>query len=191
MLPNKLQHGDSFARLFDLWNQLIDYLRETRLVAGHGIRINKHSAGITIESTATATGGTQSAPAGNPHPFDVELVKGGTEESPSYSVKVFDSALPDSPYAGTVYIGRATFSVPVDELGIQAGGAFFVDLVITYDAETDPVYTLGFEVRTDPYTADDNNVYRQTIAEGAFAEGALPAIASLQSGNITVTGRWV
>ena len=56
MLPNKLQHGDSIARLFDLWNQLIDYLQATRLVAGHGIRINKHPAGTTIESTATATG---------------------------------------------------------------------------------------------------------------------------------------
>lgn len=62
MLPNKLQHGDSTARLFDLWNQLIDYLREIRLVAGNGIRINRLPAGTTIESTATAAAGAVSVP---------------------------------------------------------------------------------------------------------------------------------
>ena len=122
------------------------------------------------------------------HPFDVELVTGGTEESPTYSVRVFNSALPDSPYAGIVYIGTATYSVPVDELTIEAGeGDYFaVDLVVTYDAENSPVYTLEFEVRTDSDYEDPDNVFRQTIAEGV-----LPEIASVVSGNITVLGRWV
>ena len=120
--------------------------------------------------------------------FDVELITGGTEESPTYSVRVFNSALPESAYAGIVYIGTATYSVPVDELEIEAstGDEFWVDLVITYDANTSPVYTLEFEVVTDPDTEDPDNVFRQTIAAGI-----LPEIASDVSGNITVLGRWV
>lgn len=131
---------------------------------------------------------SNTSPSSSPHPFDVEIIRSGTEESPSYSVRVFNSALPDSAYAGIVYIGTSTFSVPVDELETELaeGDEFFVDLVITYDAETDPVYTLEFEIRTDADAEDDNNVYRQTIAGGTF-----PEIASMQSGNITVAGRWV
>ena len=129
-----------------------------------------------------------SVSADNTHPFDVELVTGGTEEEPTYSVKVYNSALPNSPYAGIVYIGTATYSVPVDELNIEVeeGDEFFVDLVVTYDAETDPVYTLEFEARTDIDIEDDDNVFRQTIAEGI-----LPEISSMQNGNIRITDRWV
>ena len=122
------------------------------------------------------------------HPFDVELLTGGTEEEPTYSVKVYNSALPDSNYAGIVYIGTGTYSVPVDELEIEAetGDEFFVDLVVTYDAENSPVYALEFEIRTDADYEDEDNVFRQTIAEGTF-----PEIASMQSDNIRITDRWV
>lgn len=188
-VPDKLTHGDTLARLFDKFNAVVDYLRAIRLVAGAGIRLNALPSGLTIESTATgAGGGSNGAGVDAGHPFDVELLTGGTEESPEYSVRVFNSGLPESPYAGVVSIGTATYSVPVDELTIEAGEGeeFWVDLVITYDAETDPVYTLEFEVVTDPDTEDPDNVFRQTIAAGI-----MPEIASEISGNITVLGRWV
>ena len=59
MIPPKLRHGDNLANLFEKFNTVIDYLREIRLVAGNGIRINRLPAGTTIESTATATGAQQ------------------------------------------------------------------------------------------------------------------------------------
>lgn len=62
MFPNKLQHDDTLASLLQKYNEMVDYLREIRLVPGSGIRINKHSAGTTIESTATATGGVSIPP---------------------------------------------------------------------------------------------------------------------------------
>lgn len=55
-IPDKLKHGDNLGNLFEKFNSVIDYLREIRLVAGNGIRINRLAAGTTIESTATASG---------------------------------------------------------------------------------------------------------------------------------------
>ena len=122
------------------------------------------------------------------HPFDVQIINTGTEESPSYAVKVYNSALPDSDYAGIVYIGTSTYSVPVDELALagEAEESFWVDLVVTYDAATSPVYTIEFEIRTDEDYEDEDNVFRQTIAMGG-----VPEIASMQSENIRITDRWV
>ena len=181
MFPNKLQHGDSIARLFDLWNQLIDYLQATRLVAGHGIRINKHPAGTTIESTATASGGSPSAPAADePHPFDVEWIKSGS----GYTARIFNSALPDSPYAGTVYIGGYIYSVPVST--VTAGSdRKYIDIVVTYNAENDPVYTVQIKTRSGTVT-DPLTTFRQCIAEVKY-----PDIDSRTTDDIHITDRWV
>ena len=62
-------------------NTVIDYLRGIRLVAGNGIRLNQHVNGITVESTATAGGGTPSGSAETGHPFDAKIVNKGTEEN--------------------------------------------------------------------------------------------------------------
>lgn len=63
-LPLKLRHGDNLAALYVKFNAVIDYLTRTRLVAGSGIRVSQLPAGQTIESTATAAGGSAAAPAG-------------------------------------------------------------------------------------------------------------------------------
>ena len=81
MLPNKLQHGDNLANLFEKFNTVIDYLREIRLVAGNGIRINRLPAGTTIESTAAASGSPPSPPESRWH-CDV------SEEDGTITVKV-------------------------------------------------------------------------------------------------------
>ena len=95
MIPPKLTHGDNLANLFEKFNRVIDYLHEIRLVAGNGIRLNRLSAGTTIESTATASGGTSSAPPPG-HPFDARIINKGTGENPDYYVRIYDSTLPDS-----------------------------------------------------------------------------------------------
>ena len=185
MLPNKLQHGDSLARLFDLWNQLIDYLREIRLVAGNGIRINRLPAGTTIESTATAAGSAASAPdEGNPHPFDMEIINKGTEENPDYYVRIYNSAYPDSAYAGVVSIGNSSINAPVTEIQVSTDGYFFVDIVVNY---TNNAYGITFQVRPFGQSPQDGyTTYRKTIGQGK-----LPSVNSWQSTAVEVLGRWV
>ena len=186
MLPNKLQHGDSFARLFDLWNQLIDYLRETRLVAGNGIRINRLPAGTTIESTATAAGAASSAPAAG-HPFDAEIVNKGTEESPDYYVKIYNSALPDSPYAGFVYVGDWDIYVEAAEIPVTTQNGFFVDLTVTYTGSGSPPFTSGFSLRQYGFQPAQSETQFSTYV----AEGKLPNVASRQQTDIHIERRWV
>lgn len=188
MFPNKIQHGDNLANLFQKYNEVIDYLRQTRLVAGPGMRINKLPAGITIESTATAAGGSPAAPVDTSHPFDAEIVNKGTVESPSYYVRIYNSALPDSPYAGIVYVGDWDFTVPPAELPINTDGQFFVDLLIQYVKNNNPPFSSSFVVRSYNSSIHDNyDTYRKTIAGGK-----LPDIASYQTeGNFEILGRWI
>ncbi len=186
MLPPKLTHGDNLANLFEKFNTVIDYLREIRLVAGHGIRINHLPAGTTIESTATASGGSPAAPAANNHPFDVKIINNGTEESPEYYARIYNSALPDSPYAGVVEIGSRNISVPVAEVQITTNDYFYVDIVITYNRNTDQ-FTISFQVRAALVTPQDGNTtYRKSIGLGK-----VPNIDAWQTTDIEVTGRWI
>ena len=190
MLPNKLQHGDSFARLFDLWNQLIDYLRETRLVAGNGIRINRLSAGTTIESTATAGGAASSLPPEDkPHPFDVAIINKGTEENPDYYARVYDSSFPDSQTAGLVFVGQYDLTVPVTELKFTTSGYYYIWLVIKYDDTLSPPFDLSLNLYPDgtrpPEAGSD------TAWTGAIARVLPPmTVSTYYLNNISVSGRW-
>lgn len=188
LLPNKLQHGDTLASLFEKFNAVIDYLREIRLVAGTGIRLNQLANGTTIESTATSSGGGASALSDTSHPFDVELIKGGTQESPEYSVRVFNSSLPESPYAGIVYIGDWENSVPVSVLAVNTDKYFNVDLVITYVQGNSPPFSCSFVISTSGTVQDNYNTYRKTIGGGTIA-GGISAFKPV--GNFDVSGRWI
>ena len=120
MFPPKLTHGDNLANLFQKFNTVIDYLREIRLVAGNGIRINRLPAGTTIESTATATGGSPQAPAEyvDLGPFDMKAVNTGTEENPVWKIRVYNSKdETDSGIAGLLIIGQR--QLPVDEVYLE------------------------------------------------------------------------
>lgn len=181
LLPPKLTHGDNLGNLFAKFNEVIDYLREIRLVPGSGIRINRLPTGTTIESTATASGGSPSAPAADePHPFDVEWIESGSE----YTARIFNSALPDSPYAGTVYIGGYIYSVPVSTVTVGSDRKY-IDIVVTYDAENNPVYTVQLQTRSGTVT-DPLTTFRQCIAEVKY-----PDIDSRTTDDIHITGRWV
>ena len=186
MIPPKLTHGDNLGNLFEKFNTVIDYLREIRLVAGNGIRINRMAAGTTIESTATAAGGSQSAPPAG-HPFDAMIINKGTDSSPSYYVRIFNSALPDSPYAGTVYVYEYQIDVPVTELSISTNNGFFVALDVTLAQGSDPPYSVTLSVI--PYGSGGEVGY--TTYREYIAEGKLPNVASRVDGDIWVYGRWV
>lgn len=187
MIPNKLNHGENIANLFEKFNEVIDYLRQIRLVAGSGIRLNKLATGTTIESTAQSSGGGMSAPSVAAHPFDAEIVNKGTDENPSYYVRIYNSALPDSPYAGVVYVYEYDITVPVTELAVNTQNGFFVALDVTYTQGQNPPYSVTLSVF--PYGSGGEvgyTTYREYIAEGKF-----PNVASRVDGDISVYGRWV
>ena len=188
MFPPKLTHGEKLADLFQKYNEMVDYLRETRLVAGNGIRINRLPAGTTIESTATASGGTPAAPAEvEGHPFDAKIINKGTEENPQYYVRIYNSALPDSPYAGIVYVGDFTLQIPAVEIAINTQNGFFIDLAVSYTGSGSNPFTTSFNLRQ--YGSDIPSSDTTYIA--VIAEGKLPDIASRITEDITVTGRWI
>lgn len=186
MLPNKLTHGEKLADLFRKYNEMVDYLHETRLVAGPGMRINRLPAGMTIESTATATRGTPAAPPQG-HPFDAELINKGTEGNPNYYVRIFNSALPDSPYAGIVYFGDWDIYVNAAELAVNTQNGFFVALTVTYTETGSPPFQSEFSLV--PYGSSLTPSETQFITY--VAEGKLPDVASRQKTDISIERRWV
>lgn len=187
MLPNKLQHGDNLASLFDKFNRIIDYLREIRLVAGHGIRINRLPAGTTIESTATATGGTQNGSAPG-HPFDVEIINKGTEETPVYYARVYNSALPDSPDAGLVY-GTYDIMIPVTELQITASGFFNVWLVVKYDPDAFRYFDASLRLYPQDIRPPEDTSETAWCRVIATIHPPLQ-VSTYYTSNIEITGRW-
>ena len=184
-LPPKLTHGDNLANLFEKFNTVIDYLRETRLVPGPGIRINHIAAGISIESTATATGGSPATPPQG-HPFDVQLINKGTEENPDYYVRIYDSSMPDSPYAGIIIIYDWSVYVPVTEVKVTTQDRFYVVLDITYTGSGDPPFSIPFSLL--PYGSGSDVGY--LTQREYIAQGKIPNVASRMSGNIVVNNRW-
>ena len=189
MIPPKLRHNDNLGNLFEKFNAVIDYLREIRLIAGNGIRLNRLPAGTTIESTATAEGGFSSGAGG--HPFDAKIINKGTEENPQYFVRIYNSALPDSPYAGIVDVYEWVMAVPVTELEITTQGGFFVVLDVTYDSSDRPDQSVSpyiINLSLIPYETTSNvgyTTYREYIADGNFSN-----VASHMTGDIYVYGRW-
>lgn len=185
IIPPKLTHGDNLASLFEKFNRVIDYLREIRLVAGNGIRISRQPAGTTIESTATASGGTPATPPQG-HAFDAELINKGTEENPDYYVRIYNSSLPDSPYAGVVVVYEWDMPIPVTELKVTTQDGFFVVLDITYVKNGDPPFSFQFSLL--PYGSGSDVGY--LTARKYIAQGKIPDVSSLMSGDYYIDGRW-
>ena len=184
-IPDKLKHGDKLGNLFEKFNTVIDYLREIKLVAGSGIRLNQHVNGTTIESTATAAGGGSPAGAAG-HSFDAKIVNTGTAESPVWKVRIFNSTLPDSPYAGIVSVYEWDMSVPVSELVVTTQDGFFVIMDVTYVGVGNPPFSIQFSLL--PYSSDNSPSY--TTYRAYIAEGKLPSVESRMTGDIIVYGRW-
>ena len=121
------------------------------------------------------------------HPFDAEIINKGTEESPLYYVKIFNSGFPDSPYAGIVYVGDWAVSIESAEVPVTTADGFFVDLNVTYTGTGTIPFTSGFSLReygTQPEGSETE--FATTIAEGK-----LPNVASRQMTDISIERRWV
>ena len=186
MLPPKLTHGDNLANLFEKFNRMIDYLRAVRLVAGSGIRINKHPAGITIENTATATGSGVSTPAGDKGgPFAVEIAELGNPSGPRVVLCNSDSR---SGIAGVVRVGSHLATVRDMDWQPQAGVLF---LDVTYDENTEK-YVIEFKLEP---TLPDTAIRRYILRIGEITYNSetetYSAHQARNCGDIEITDRWV
>lgn len=186
MLPNKLQHGDTLANLLQKYNEMVDYLRETRLVAGPGMRINRLPAGTTIESTATATRGGVSAPAGDKGgPFAVEIAELGNPSGPRVVLCNSDSR---SGIAGVVRVGSHLATVRDMDWQPQAGVLF---LDVTYDENTEK-YVIEFKLEP---TLPDTAIRRYILRIGEITYNSetetYSAHQARNCGDIEITDRWV
>ena len=190
MLPNKLQHGDTLASLLQKYNEMVDYLRETRLVAGPGMRINRHPSGTTIESTATASGGTPPIPLEG-HPFDLQIINDGTDNSPAWKVKVFDSLYNDG-RAGTVFIGTNVI-YPMEQILAVPDKISYVYLRIQYVANPQAYdsYVTDFIISDDPFLPHkEDQFYLRSIGIITWQNGT-PIASSSQDQVIEIISRWV
>ena len=192
MFPLKLKHGDSFSTLFDRFNQLIDYLREIRLVAGPGIRINRLPAGIKL-STNVLSGAASTAfqpDTGNGGPFAVtiEEVSEDNADEPNRIIRLYDSSS-DSGTAGMVTIGSYREMIEDQKWDAQAG---IVYLDITYDPETEE-YDIIFDLEDELPETGDEQRYILRIAEITHDEetDTWEAHQIRDYGDIEVLGRWV
>lgn len=121
------------------------------------------------------------------HPFDAIIINKGTEENPQYYVRIYNSALPDSPYAGVVYVSDWDLYVEAAEIAVNTENGFFVELSVTYTGLGRPPFTSGFSIREYGSQPDASETKFVTYV----AEGELPNVASRQESDITIERRWV
>ena len=189
MIPRKLLRGDKFNVLYDLWNQLIDHLSQSRPVAGPGIRIQHLAAGLTI--SATARGGGSSGGGSSPAtggPFAVTLEEVGTGDAPRWLVRLHNSAS-DGEIAGIVTVGSSRFEIKNQEWS-PAAGIVFCD--ITCNAESGEYQVLFSLADKLPETTDEKR-YLLRLAEVTFdTDQKTYRVAQIRAvGDIEVLGRWV
>ena len=184
MIPPKLQHGDNLANLFEKFNTVIDYLREIRLVAGNGIRINRLPAGTTIESTATAAGGTPAGPAGDEYNGYFKIVNVSDSE---HKIMVVDGNTwdPGTQTSGPSICRINGTAFPVNAWTSQAiTGRFYVVLQYHADGTNESVKIRLFQA----IPPDHMTIKFHQIGEVYVQDGMLKIIQRHTSGTILLTG---
>lgn len=176
--------------IFDRWNQLIDYLHETRLIPGTGVRISKMPAGSVISAMPTSSGiGSPTVDDDARGPFAVTIEDNGTDETPAWKVKLHNTASSTSTGAGMVTIGSHRRLYDVQTWDARSGVVY---LDITYDEESED-YTVLFALENElPATADEKRFVLR-IADIAYDSDAdrYTATQVRPVGDIEVLGRWV
>ena len=132
MIPRRLNKGDKFGALLDLWNQLIDHLHSMRVVPGKGICISQRSSGIIISAT-TSSRGTTAFGSSNAHGSFIVSQSEGNNGKTLLEIS-----------AGFVCVNGKTFVVKKQQVVAQAG---LLCVTIKMNSETgdflDPVLEYG------------------------------------------------
>ncbi len=193
MLPGKLEDGNFISMIrkwSEMWNgQLLDHLQSMRLIAGNGIRLRYYSNGTMIE--AENPSGVGAAPVRTEEdagPFAVEVYNAGSDESPEWRVRLFNSDS-RSGKAGLVTVG--SYREMIEDLDWDAEpGVVYLD--ITYDPETEK-YNVIFDLEDELPETGDEQRYILRIGEITYDEETETYTAHQirDYGDIEVLGRWV
>lgn len=129
MIPRKLNRGDKFSALFELWNALIDYLYRIRAVSGPGILISKTAAGTLFSvqyqpRVGTSAGGSESAAPTVLHgSFLVTVPPPRSAESANHGEQNTAEGAPSGQENGSSEDQNATEGTPPEKLNISQGFA--------------------------------------------------------------------
>lgn len=196
MLPGKLD-GGNFISLIKRWqtmwnNVLLEHLQSMRLVAGHGIRIQKLASGtvISAERAGAASAGSAASMETDGGPFAVtaELTTDDDSGDLSWIIRLHNSNS-NSGQAGMVTIGRYRKVISDQEWDAQAGVVY---LDVTYNDEDD-AYTVIFDLEDELPDTEDEKRFILRIAEILHdTENDTYTVSQIQPfGDIEILGRWV
>lgn len=179
-IPEKLLINDPFKKIFRLWNNLIDYLHASKLIAGSGIKLDCRSSG-TIISLAAVNSTAGSIESGSFYNGPFSLLQ---KEKILYCFNGQD--INDS-YAGLTTIGSFKYYVPTLQVPIKKGVVY---LEIIYSDDTEE-YQISLQLAED--IPKDDDVHRYCLRIGEIKEqNEMFTIAQIwQYGDIEIRGRYV
>lgn len=106
------------------FRQLIQYLRESRIIAGQGMKVSRTPNGTVLDCTAKGGGGTYVAAAKSLHPFAVRWFAKPTQANPDageWQVYIPTGSL-DVIYGSSVAQHRAYYAMPTNEVATDGNG---------------------------------------------------------------------
>lgn len=196
MLPGKLD-GGNFISLIKRWqtmwnNVLLEHLQSMRLVAGHGIRIQKLASGtvISAERAGAAIAGSAASMETEGGPFAVTADLTTNDDSGELSwIILMHNSNSDSGKAGMVTIGRYREVISDRKWDARAGVVY---LDVTYNDEDD-AYTVIFDLEDELPDTEDEKRFILRIAEILHdTENDTYTVCQIQPfGDIEILGRWV
>lgn len=173
--------------IVDKINEIISYLKATRLVQGPGIRIRETSNGVIVSAVSASRSPDDEDETPTPGAatyngaFAVELV-GGT------SARIYHAADPSGEYAGRIRIGTTNKNMPVGSVSITSGTPTAIYLTVWYDTTATPP-ALAYQFTTSLSTAVQGE--QGWYKELAHITAAGSLIQDHLSGDIEITGRWI
>lgn len=146
-VPTKLNYNESIRRIPEKVNEILDYLKRTRIqVDSRTMRKNETPAGITLSAQRqTVATPAQQLPGETAGEYTGYFkVVETTDESGKAMLKIIDGADPKSNYAGSTDLGY----VPVMSIAKQVGQLY---LLPRWTVQNDTrVYSFYLSYTTDP-----------------------------------------
>ena len=174
--------------VIDKINEIVSYLKASRLVQGPGIRLQETSNGVIVSTvSASRSQEEEDTPTGSSvrveyaGAFAVALV-GGT------AARIYHGSRPSGEYAGSIRIGNTFHNMPVGMVAITPQAITTVYLTVYYDTTlTPPALVYGYDTALSNAVTGDQGWYHELATVSAAGE----LFQEHCSGNIEITGRWV
>lgn len=179
-IPEKLLINDPFKKIFNLWNNLIDYLHSAKLIAGNGIKLDCRSSG-TIISLAAVNSSHGRSESGSFYNGPFSLLQ---KEKMLYCYNGQDI---NASYAGLTTIGSFKYYVPTFQIPI-AKGVVYLEIIYSDDTQK---YEISLQLADD--IPEDDDVHRYCLRIGEVKEqNEFFSISQIwQYGDVEIRGRYV